>query len=163
MLNIIGFNVTWFLLVYLGNDFIPIALLFLIIHLRFISKLKNEVWLIVSIFFIGIIIDSLLQYFNVFIFSGANHIPIWLMVLWACFGTTICHSFNFLSRRKIYQAIAGGVFAPFSYVAGYKLNAIDFSYSIPVTFILLSIIWSGLFVLFFYLKAYFIKQESQYV
>lgn len=163
ILNIIGFNVTWFGLVLWGNSFIPIALLFLIIHIFFISKVNNELLLIASITIVGILCDTFLQSFQLFTFENNHHIPFWLMTLWACFAATICHSLEVLSSSKLYQVVVGGLFAPLSYLAGYRLNVIDFSQSILVTYVVLSVVWAGLFLLFFYLKAKFTQEEGRYV
>ena len=163
ILNIIGFNVTWFGLVLWGNSFIPIALLFLIIHIFFISKVKNELLLIASITIVGILCDSVLEAFQLFIFENNHYIPFWLMTLWACFAATICHSLELLASSKLYQLLVGGLFAPLSYLAGYKLNVIDFGQSILVTYVVLSVVWAGLFLLFFYLKENFTQEEGRHV
>ena len=161
--NLVGFNLAWFGLVYWGNNFIPFSLLLLISHLFFIAKSRNELLLIMVITFIGIFVDSLLVQFNVFIFVNGGHIPFWLMMLWACFATTICHSLRFLSGRKALQLFVGAIFAPLSYIAGYKFQAVDFGQSMISTYLLLSVIWAALFVLFFYLKDKLVEAEVSYV
>ncbi|MBB6543262.1 DUF2878 domain-containing protein [Thalassotalea piscium] len=157
MINIIGFNFVWFGLVFWGNTFIPFALLILFLHLACISKIKNEGVIIISITLIGVFTDLMLAYVGVFIFEESNQIPLWLIVLWSCFAATICHGLSFLKESKLYQALAGGFIAPLSYLAGYHLQVVDFSYSLIATYVTLSIIWAGLFILFFYFSAYFIK------
>lgn len=161
--NLVGFNLAWFGLVYWGNNFIPLCLLLLVAHFIFIAKSQNEIPLILAITFIGISVDSVLVHFNVFIFVNGGHIPFWLMMLWACFATTISHSLRFLSTSKVLQFFVGGIFAPLSYIAGYKFQAVEFGQSMASTYLLLSVIWAGLFILFFYLKGKFIKAEVSYV
>jgi hypothetical protein len=152
LINLIGFNLAWFGLVYWGNIFIPFSILLLIAHIHFISQVRGELTLILLITVIGVFVDSSLVYFNVFIFSHSDNIPIWLMMLWACFAATICHSLHFLADFKIGQVLVGMIFAPLSYIAGYKLQAVDFGQSLTSTYLLLSVIWAVLFVLFFSLK-----------
>ena len=161
--NLVSFNLAWFGLVYWGNNFIPFAFLLLITHVFFIAQSSRELQLILAITFIGIFVDSLLVHFNVFIFVNGGHIPFWLMMLWACFATTISHSLRFLSGSKLLQLLVGAVFAPLSYIAGYKFQAVDFGQSMGSTYLLLSVIWTGLFVLFFYLKDKLMKVEVSYV
>ena len=163
LLNLIGFNLAWLGLVYWGNIFIPISLLLLIAHIHFIAKVRGELLLILVITVIGIFVDSLLVHFNVFIFANSGHMPFWLLVLWACFGATICHSLRFLSDRKVLQLFVGAIFAPLSYIAGYKLQAVDFGQSITSTYLLLSVIWAVLFVLFFSLKDKLVNVEVSHV
>jgi hypothetical protein len=163
MFNLVGFNLVWFGLVYWGNSFIPFSLLLLSAHLYFIAKVRSELLLIVSITIIGVFIDSLLQYFTVFIFTNSSHIPFWLVVLWACFGTTICHSLRFLAGSKILQLLVGAIFAPLSYIAGYQFQVVDFGQSLITTYLLLSVIWGVLFVLFFVLQAKLVNVEVNHV
>jgi hypothetical protein len=163
MLNIVGFNFAWFGLVYWGNIFIPFSLLLLGAHLYFIAKSPSELWLILSITVIGIFIDSLLQFSTLFIFANTSHIPFWLMVLWACFAATICHSLRFLAKSKLLQLLVGGLFAPLSYIAGYQLQAVDFSLSPLITYLILSLIWALLLVLFFALKEKLVSVQVSYV
>ncbi|MFQ3210452.1 MAG: hypothetical protein ACI9U5_000502 [Colwellia sp.] len=163
MLNAVGFNFAWFGLVYWGNTFIPFSLLLLSAHLYFIAKVPSELWLILSITVIGIFIDSLLQYSTLFIFASTSHLPFWLMALWACFAATICHSLQFLGKSKVLQLLVGGLFAPLSYIAGYQLQAVDFSLSPLITYLILSLIWALLFVLFFLLKENLVSVEVSYV
>ncbi|WP_170235789.1 DUF2878 domain-containing protein [Colwellia demingiae] len=161
--NLVGFNLAWFGLVYWGNNFIPLSLLLLISHLFFIAKSQNELPLILLITFIGIFVDSLLVHFNIFIFANGGHIPFWLMMLWACFAATICHSLRFLTGSKALQLLVGAIFAPLSYIAGYKFQAVDFGQSMLSTYLILSVIWAVLFVLFFYLKDKIVNAEVSYV
>ncbi|PKG81026.1 hypothetical protein CXF85_19890 [Colwellia sp. 75C3] len=163
MFNLVVFNLAWFGLVYWGNTFIPFSLLLLSAHLYFIAKVPSELWLILSITVIGIFIDSLFQYSTVFIFANSNHIPFWLMVLWACFGATICHSLQFLAKSKVLQLLVGALFAPLSYMAGYKFEVVDFSLSPLITYLILSFIWAWLFVLFFALKDKLVNVEVSHV
>lgn len=163
LINLIGFNLVWFGLVYWGNFFIPLSLLLLITHIFFIAQSSRELQLILVITFIGIFVDSLLVNFNVFSFANNGHMPFWLMVLWACFAATLCHSLRFLTNRIVLQLLVGGLLAPLSYIAGYKLQAVDFGQSIISTYLLLSAIWAVLFVLFFYLKDKLVNVEVRHV
>ena len=159
LINLIGFNVSWFGLVYWGNNFIPFAFILLLAHLFFQSKNYKELLLILLVSVIGIGVDSLLQQLNIFIFIEKAHIPFWLMMLWASFAATICHSLQFLASSKVLQLVIGGLISPLSYIAGNKLSAVDFGYSMLITYTLLALVWGTLFILFFYLKSKIITQE----
>ncbi len=143
LVNMIGFNFAWFGLVYWGNIFIPVALLMLAIHLLLLSDNKNEAKLVLVITVIGVSIDSLLNYSNFFIFMGSGYTPFWLIVLWACFASTVSHSLSFLKHSKLLQVSVGFLIAPLSYiVAGEKF-----------TYIVLGVIWALLFLIIFLLKS----------
>ncbi|MBA6256399.1 MULTISPECIES: DUF2878 domain-containing protein [unclassified Colwellia] len=162
LINLIGFNVSWFGLVYWGNNFIPVAFLLLLAHLFFQSKNYKEFLLIVVVSVIGISVDSLLQQLALFIFLEPSHIPFWLMMLWASFAATICHSLNFLASSKMLQLAVGGLISPLSYIAGYKFMVVDFGYSMFITYVVLALVWGGLFILFYYLKGKIMKGEMSY-
>ena len=100
LINMMGFNVAWFGLIYLGNSFVPVALLMLLAHFKWLSKSKNEITLVLVVSLIGISVDSLFQLTNVFIFPNNHHIPVWLVFIWLGFATTISHSLSFLAAYK---------------------------------------------------------------
>jgi len=163
IVNVIGFDLVWFGLVYWGNSFIPIALILLGLHFCFISKFKTkELQLVCIVALIGIAVDSTLQVFDVFIFESDTTLPFWLITLWACFAATLCHSLNFLQKSKILQWLIGALLAPLSYIAGNKLQAVSFSLTTESTFIILSLIWGLLMIIFFSLKHHLIDRENAY-
>lgn len=149
LINLIVFNLLWLGLVYWGNNFVLVALIALALHIRYHCKGKRELLLISIVTSIGILVDSLLTYLQIFIFSHQYFIPFWLMVLWACFAATLLHSLHFLSPSKLLQAVMGLIFGPLSYIAGEKLGAVQFGYSQTVTFLVLAIIWTVLLVSFY--------------
>ena len=67
--------------------FVPVALLMLLAHFKWLSKSKNEITLVLMVTLIGICVDSLFQLTNVFIFPNDNHIPLWLgfHLDWFCY------------------------------------------------------------------------------
>ncbi|MDN2662229.1 DUF2878 domain-containing protein [Psychromonas sp. 14N.309.X.WAT.B.A12] len=162
LINMLGFNLIWFGLLYWGNIFIPVALTLLFIHFKFLSKIIKEIRLVLLVTVIGVSVDSFLHFIHFFTFPNANFTPFWLMVLWACFASTICHSLTFLSASKKSQLLIGGGFAPLSYLAGESFGVVVFAYSLPVTFSILAIIWGCLFLLFFYLKSIILQRDLQY-
>ncbi|MEG3753440.1 DUF2878 domain-containing protein [Psychromonas arctica] len=162
LINMLGFNLIWFGLLYWGNMFIPVALGLLVIHFKYLSKIKKEIRLVLLITVIGVSVDSFLHFINFFSFPNANFTPFWLMVLWACFASTVCHSLTFLSSSKKSQLIIGGGFAPLSYLAGEKFSMVAFTYSLPITFSVLALIWGCLFLLFFYLKSVILQRDLHY-
>lgn len=164
ILNFIGFNFCWFGLVILGNSFIPIAILLILAHLFIIIKSYSakqaEIRLMLTIASLGVMLDSLLTYTSVFSFPNKAEgmllpIPIWLITLWLCFSTTIAHGLKPLNHSYFLQALFGAVFAPMSYLAGAKLGAVNLGYSWSITYVILSVIWACLLVLFFRLKKHF--------
>ena len=162
LINMIGFNVAWFGLIFLGNSFVPVALLMLLAHFKWLSKLKNEVTLVLMITLIGVSVDSLFQLTNVFIFPNDNHIPLWLAFIWITFATTISHSLAFLAAYKPLQILLGFIMAPLSYRSGEILGSVEFGQSYLTTHLILGTTWALLLLLFFSLKSRLIKKEVNY-
>tara|TARA_R110001583_G_scaffold68686_3_gene195293 strand:- start:16133 stop:16645 length:513 start_codon:yes stop_codon:yes gene_type:complete len=161
LFNLIGFNISWFGLVFLGKTFIPFALFWLGLHLYFCKKPLAEFKLILSITLIGTLVDSTLLFLDVLQFHDRMIIPFWLITLWATFAATIAHSLKFLANSKILQFTIGFIFPPLSYIGGASLSAVEFGYNLLVTYFILASIWGGLIVLFFSLKERFYFQEIQ--
>lgn len=147
--NFISFQLCWFGLVYWGDSFIPIAICLILTHLWRHAFIPQEVKLMLSVFTLGIALDSMLSLAGVFSFESPLLIPLWLCVLWGCFAATLLHSLKVLQRSIVMQAVAGAIFAPLSYIAGHQFNAVAFGYSTVTTYFILSIIWGPLLVLFF--------------
>jgi len=88
--------------------------------------------------------------------------PLWLITLWFCFASTICHSLKFLQKSKLFQVLVGGLLAPVSYLAGNEMNAVSFGLSVTNTFVILSVLWGVLMLIFFALKSQLIQEEARY-
>lgn len=160
LFNFIGFNISWFGLVLLGNSFIPFSLLWIGIHLFLCKQSLAEFKLIISVVVIGTLVDSVLSFYDVFLFNEQLIIPLWLITLWAVFAATIAHSLNFLSYSKTLQFTIGYIFPPLSYIGGSSLLAVEFGHTVLVTYFILASIWSVLIMLFFTLKDRFYYQET---
>lgn len=164
IINLVGFDIAWFGLIYWGNFFVPIAVLMLCLHFYFISLSKtSEFCFICIISFIGILTDLTLQFLGIFIFPSGELMPYWLITLWFCFASTICHSLKFLQNSALLQVLMGALIAPFSYLAASKLQAVSFGLPLVNTLVILSLIWGLLMVTFFSLKSCLIKEEIYYV
>lgn len=146
LMNAIGFNVIWLGCILYRDDFIPFALCLLLMHMYFVKDKLKEVINIILVGSIGLLIDSLLVYFHVFYFpvESTNNgfaIPLWLIVLWAAFASTLNYSLSFMKTYPLLKYLVAIIFAPLSYFAGYNFNAVGFGYSLTTTFLILSSVW----------------------
>lgn len=178
LLNIIGFNLSWFGLVLLGNDFIPVTFCWLVFHVYQSSRNKSaeynsaqssnslslnwrdELSLIGLVTLTGVLVDSLLTFFGVFQFPETQIIPLWLVLLWASFAATISYSLQFLAKSKRLQMLIGFIFPPFSYLAGASFLIVELPYGPYITYFVLAPIWSLLMLLFFQVYS-FIKYKGE--
>ena len=150
-LNIIIFNLLWLGLV-LGRDSLihltlPSLLIYLACLLR-IGDLKVHQILLPAI--IGIMIDTSLTFFGIFIFPDSSLIiPFWLIVLWINFSTTITLSLSFIGKNKLVAFGLGATALPFNYTVGERLGAVTFGEPYLFSILTLALVWSVSFPILF--------------
>ena len=159
--NLIGYNIAWFGLILIGDNFIPVAIALFVSQLWFFKAAKNEILLILLVALVGIGLDLTLVYFGVFIFPDTEWIPLWLLTLWFVFAGTIRHSLAFLENAKLLQLFVGAIFAPLSYIAGAKLSVVYFVPSLGVTYFLLASVWAPLMLVIFSLSRWLLTLEEK--
>ena len=159
--NLVGFNIAWFGLVFIGDLFIPVAAVLFIVQLWAFQSTKNELLLICLVATTGIWLDYALVYLGVFIFPETNGIPLWLITLWIVFAGTIRHSLAFLEKSKLLQFFTGAIFAPLSYLAGAKLSVVYLVPSLGVSYVLLACIWAPLMLMFFALSRWILVLNEE--
>ena len=117
-------------------------------------------------FVIGTLIDTALTVSGVFIFTEAQAnisllpIPIWLSLLWAGFAGTVYHSLTVFKGRPLLAALGGAIFAPLSYIAGANFDAVELGFTIPITFVIIGVVWSIVFPFCFYLSTVFVSSDT---
>lgn len=155
--NLVGFQIIWWLMILYQDQYVSIGLLLLIGHLMLIKEHRCESVTLLAVGFIGTLVDSALTLGGVFEFTqnsavgGIVPIPLWLITLWFGFAATLRHSMSYLSERLLLAGIFGGIGGPLSYVAGERLGAVNFGFSLPVVVALLAAIWALLLPLAFVL------------
>lgn len=168
LLNIIGFQIIWFGLIFLGTPFVLPAIALIAAHFVYHKQqLAVDLCLMSSCILIGLMLDSLLMHLNVMSFEqhSAMIIPVWLIVLWAAFGLTLNHSLKYFRRHKALTVLAGGIFGALSYMAGERFGAVQLLPEMSSSFITFALIWAPLFFaltrLSTYLERYYKEQESE--
>ena len=164
--NIIGFQLNWWACVlgvqngytYLG----PISMiLFLIIHIAFTEKKWSEINFIITIGFLGAIVDTTFLLTSLITYQGLTFsyfAPFWIIAMWLGFSATINHSLAWLDGRWFFAFLLGAIFGPLSYIAGLKFGAVDFQISfIPIA--ILSGVWGIAVPFLFYLNRIFIIKK----
>ncbi|MGJ8682512.1 DUF2878 domain-containing protein [Paraglaciecola sp.] len=160
MLNIIGFNLSWFGLILFGHWFIPVTAVWLAFHLYACDSRKVEAKLILSVTLLGTLIDSTLLNVGILIIEDHVIIPLWFIMLWAVFTSTIRHSLQFLKHSYVLQFVVGFCTAPLSYLGGASLSPIELGYSQVNTFLIIGLIWGVLMIGIFALQKRFEAQEN---
>ncbi|WP_262693591.1 DUF2878 domain-containing protein [Kordiimonas aquimaris] len=140
LVNIVWYQALWFTAILGQERYEWLLALLLILHLLLVPQWRDDLKVIVTCGGIGILTDSLLAKFGLYIFDpnpAPLPIPFWLMSIWLGFAGTFLHSFTFFMTRPIIGTFVIGIAAPFSYLAGVRFEAVSFG---PETILAMAII-----------------------
>lgn len=151
------FQALWFSCVLLGNHGLALAAALLGLHFYLAAQPLEEARLCV-LALLGVVIDASLWFAGVYSFSA---LPLWLLLLWPGFVLSLGHSLQWLRRLPQYGvALLGAVSGTSSYLAAWRLGAVDFAYGPLFTGLILSLIWMLLLPLLVTIDE---KMRAQYV
>lgn len=156
LVNFIGFQCYWWSCILLQNQAIPFCLLLLAMHLYFHNSPKIEIRSICLLAALGLIVDGSLTLLGFYQFEYLPHQsvpPLWLAFLWVGFATNITTLSQFdISKQWVNLSLIGAAFAPLSYLAAAKFNAVTLPYDMITSWIILIVIWHLLMPALFYLQ-----------
>lgn len=149
--NALGFQSAWWLTVLglvMGYPFLgPLVMtLYLVADHFSLTKTRSETLLIISAMIIGTIADSIFKMTGLLGYAGGYSFapilaPLWITTMWGGFAATLNHSLGWLKNRALLAFAMGAIFGPLSYLAGSKFDAIIFTQSQTLTFIILGLFW----------------------
>lgn len=152
LLNFALFQAGWFACVLGGAHGMPVAALAAAgtaigVSLRWSSKDRmRDVRLLMAVTLIGFCMDTLHLVFGVFALIGTPlfpHLcPLWLVALWALFGTTLRGSLTWLAGRYWLAALLGAVAGPLSYLGGAKLGAVTLHANLAFSVTTIAVGWA---------------------
>lgn len=150
--NFTGFQLIWWLSILYGNSAaLPVTILILL-HLLLHTQPLIELFTLILTSLLGFSIDFLLTLNGVFIFTESEAVPLWLGLLWLGFCATLRNSLSFFSGRYLLSAFVGSVGGSTTYLAAATLGAVELGFSPITVFIILLLIWAGLFPLLIFLS-----------
>ena len=149
IVNALGFQAGWWACVAgVGHGFEIESIVFCSLlvcgHLYVSSSPRREVQLGLWSILVGIVVDSMLQHWEVIRFDGwalGPLSPFWLWALWGMFAMTLNSSLDFLKRQSlITSAVLGLGFGPMTYYAGAQLGAATLELT-PTHWLTLGVAW----------------------
>jgi hypothetical protein len=159
LFNIAGFQIGWFACV-LGaaadNPWVgPLFVGFLaLLHLMLLPEKREQIRFLFFAALLGTGLDGLLILINIFAFTGSALpgwlSPLWLTAMWVNFALTLRVSLSWLLGRYWLGAALGAAGGPAAYYTGARLGAIEFQTSLPLSFLILAVVWSGALPLMLY-------------
>ncbi len=142
------------------------ALLLLLVHLLLSDLWISELKLILVTCLLGIIVDSLQQWFGVLTFktdpSWSLWLPLWVFVVWAQFASLLGFSLNWLSGRYLMGAALGLIGGPLAYWGGVRIGAAELGNNLLLSLSSLVLVWTLMIPLLIWLRSRISPQEGQY-
>ncbi|PSJ45784.1 DUF2878 domain-containing protein [Zobellella endophytica] len=139
--QLLAFEGFWLLAVAGQNRWAWLTALLLAAHFWFSPSRGADVralWLAVP----GLLTDAALAWAGVFVFG---HWPLWLALLWAGFVLTLGHSLVWLRRfSPSLMAFTGALAGTSSYLAGWRLGAVQLPLGCWVSAAILVPVWATL-------------------
>ena len=151
ILNLILYQLIWFLCVLGGNKGAIVALPILLIHLVITRTRGADLKMMGFMLFLGLLVDGTLHQVGFFEFTITGFpIPLWLMVIWLGFAITPHHGLAWLKNKPLLWAVFGAIGGPFAYWAGVRLGAASFNWPQMQALATLAFIWAFIWTLVMY-------------
>ncbi|MDJ0831948.1 MAG: DUF2878 domain-containing protein [Gammaproteobacteria bacterium] len=137
--QLIAFQILWFSAVIGRNEWIMLSLLLIAAHFIFTPSRGTD-WRVIPIALIGITVDATLTLSGIFVFET---LPLWLGLIWIGFVLTLGHSMIWLRKLPWFVLVPiGAVAGTASYLAGWKLEAVELPMGLTWTIATLAILWA---------------------
>ena len=142
--NFVANNLIWVGCVIGREDTILLVAPAVIVYVAVLLYSKMvEVHQIVFPTMIGLAIDSALTLSGIYQFENTSLLlPLWLIVLWVAFATSLTSSLQYFGKNKFIAAAIGCVGIPINYLAGERLGAVYFGETHLITISILCILWA---------------------
>ncbi len=147
--NALWFQCIWFSTVLGGNDFLPLVVALLLLHIACARERLLELRQLACVGGLGIAVDAGLSLAGVYLFPGQVLVPLWLCCLWLGFAGVLGRSLGYLASRPLLCVLGGLVAFPLNYWAGQRLGAVEFGLSVPLTLAVLALVWGMVLPLMF--------------
>ena len=146
--NIVSYQLIWFLCILGGNKGALISLSLLAIHLIISNKRRADLRMMCFLLFLGLTVDGTLHQVGLFSFTTSGFpIPFWLMVIWLGLAITPHHSLAWMQDRPLLSAVFGALGGPAAYWAGVRMGAASFNWPLLYSLAFLAVLWGVLWTL----------------
>lgn len=161
-INFLGFNLIWALSIFSGNEAMLWVLLLLLLHFLIIAEPLVELKVVLATAFLGYSVDCLLTLLGVFRFEQVQGItPIWLVLLWIGFCSTLRHSLYFFSNKHLIASLAGAIAGSFTYLLAAHFGAVELPLSPVISAAVLASVWAVLFPVLMWISVVLSQTRSK--
>ncbi|SDS90217.1 Protein of unknown function [Halopseudomonas xinjiangensis] len=146
IVNALLFQIGWFACLLGGTSWwllLPLAVL--VVHFTWISSWRDEGKLVITVMLAGGALDSFLLQMHLFRLPGdPDLVPLWLLLAWALFGTTLNHCLIWARRTWWLTASTGAIAGAFAYWVGAQLTDFRLGLGTTKTLAIVALIWAFL-------------------
>ena len=133
------FQAIWLIAILGGNQWLALCLILLAIHF-FVTPSRSQDWRVLPIALIGIVLDAGFTLVGLFEF---DQFPVWLGLLWVGFILTLGHSLAWLRKLpRLALVPIGAVAGTASYLAGWRLDAVELPFGMGASAAALAVAWA---------------------
>ncbi len=135
--NVLSFYVIWYLCI-LGASFhfertaIVLSIFLVLVHFFFSSKKQLDLVYLAVLFLVGYGVDLVFLRFSILTYPAdtliwnISGVPLWILMLYVGFSTTLNHSLLFINQHAFLSFVFGSIGGAFCYaLAGYR-GVVDF-------------------------------------
>ena len=132
LINAVLFQLCWFSAVLMGSYWALLPLGFMLLHYLWVRG-SNGLLTVFLLGGLGVMFDSLYLYLGIYHLDAQTaalpllNLPVWLMCLWLGFCLSLPLSLAWLIKKPLYFIVGCMILGPVSYMAGRRLQAIDFA------------------------------------
>ncbi len=142
-INVLIYQVVWFLCVFKGYTGALISLLLLLAHLIRSPHREADLKMMFALLIIGVIVDGIIHQAG-FISYRVDGVPIpfWLAVIWLALAILPHHSLRWLKKRPLLSSLFAAVGGPLAYWAGVRMGSAEFNGPLLQSLTLLAVVWA---------------------
>lgn len=115
---------------------------------RYLWQQRKSVLILIGA---GLVAEYLVVAAGLITFTGTDHLPWWLVLLWVGFSGMSLVVFGWLGQRYWLAGLAGIIFGPVTYFAGVRLGAAEMLVDPWIVGAVYSFMWALLMILILYL------------
>jgi hypothetical protein len=148
---------------YFGPLFIAVILGF---HFATTKLKKEDAILVVLLFLLGMLVDSLYIAGGMIRYQGGYEsapwlAPLWITSLWALYAISVNHSLSWMQINLGLAAIMGACGAISSYLVGIKLGAAEFLIPEFTALAIIGCVWAVVVPVSLFFSSYLIRIHTQ--
>jgi hypothetical protein len=119
----------------------------LAVHLALVRRRGDELALVLWVVVVGLAVDTAQIRLGTLRFTSGlmdpRLPPVWLVVVWAQFATTLNFSLRWLRGHALRAAIVGAVGGPLAYLAGARLGAVELASPAWSSLAVVAVFWGA--------------------